>query len=572
MTEAVPAVAEEISAEVVIIGAGVVGALAAYVLKTRHNYDVALIDAGPRIDRVQALERLRASQKKGTNAPYENPWYAPYPNEGAVSNYYLQEGPKKFTFNGLFLRGVGGSSWHWTGHAERHYPNDFRMRSEYGVGVDWPMEYSEIVPYYEEVEREWGVAGSLADYIGPDRYGKEYPLPPVPMSYSDIQIGNAAATVDFSYQSKGLHFGPTRLAYGPYPHSRNSIPHDGRPQCCGNASCRFLCPIAAKYDASIHVTKAEQAGVRILDQRVVYRVDVGADNQVSGVRYLRPDRSEGRAVGRRYILAAHAIETPKLLLISRSERTPRGVANSSGMVGRNLIGTVDVNTQGLAPKPLYPYRGPVSATGGLKSLRDGPFRATHGAIATNFVNGAWDATLGPATYAKDLIDGNLSGPPLFGTALADKLKHDVARQLMLGSMIDVLPDPDNRIVPDESHADALGIPRPRISFRWDDYTERGVEVAHKMHQAVLDALGVPRKDQKPQKVEVETAIIVGTTVMGRDPRTSVVDSYCRSHDHRNLYVIGTGAYPTTGIVSPSLTAAALALRAVKQIHDEIPKG
>ncbi|MBP2300983.1 GMC family oxidoreductase [Azospirillum picis] len=559
-----PAPVETIEADIIIIGSGVVGGLAAYELAREHK--VAVIDAGPRIDRVEAVERFRASPLKGTNAPYENPWYAPQPNEQDVRNYYIQEvGKGQQRFQGLFLRGVGGSSWHWTGHAERHYPNDFRMRSAYGVGVDWPIEYSEILPYYTRAEAEWGVAGDGTDYIGPDRHGESFPLPKVPMSYTDLTVGGKAATVDFSYTCEGRRFGPTRLAFGPYPHSRNSIPHDGRPQCCGNASCRFICPIAAKYDASVHVTKAEERGARVFDKRVVYHIEVGSDGLVTGLRYRHPDGWEGRAVGRRYILAAHAIETPKLLLMSTGEYSRRGVANSSDMVGRNLIGLADVNTQGYAPHATFPYRGPVSATGGLKSLRDGDFRATHGAIATNFVNGGWNATLGPADRVQDLI-----AQGLFGEALNRTLRERTEREVMLGSMVDVLPNPNNRIVPDEKERDGLGFPRPRITFGWDDYTRRGIEVARQMHREVFKALqGTITEEITPA---VETAIIVGTTVMGRSPAASVVDPQCRAHDHRNLFIIGTGVYPTTGIVSPSLTAAALALRAADQIHHELSLG
>ncbi|MCG5242595.1 GMC oxidoreductase [Azospirillum doebereinerae] len=556
------AVVETVSADVVIIGAGVVGGLAACAL-ARHGHSVILLDSGPRIDRVEALERFRASPSKGANAPYENPWYAPQPDDTDLNNYYVQAGP--VAFQGLYIRGVGGSSWHWTGHAERHYPSDFRMKSTYGVGVDWPITYNDVLPYYLRAEQEWGVSGDASDYIGPNRHGETFPLPKVPMSYSDLQMGAAAATVDFGYESGGVVFPPKKLEYGPYPHSRNSVPYDGRPQCCGNASCRFLCPIAAKYDASVHVTKAELLGVRVLDKRVVTRVEVGSDGMVSGMRYKHPDGWEGRAIGRRYILAAHAIEAPKLLLNSKGERTPNGVANTSDMVGRNLIGLIDVNSQALSPTPTYPYRGPVSATGGLKSLRDGEFRRVHGAIATNFVNGGWNATLGPAQRAQDLISKGV-----FGEELNRRLRHDTEREVVLASMVDVLPNPENRIVPDETMRDALGIPRPKVSFRWDDYTERGIQVALKMHAEVFDAMKATDRTTIPP--EVETAIIAGTTVMGNDPRTSVVDASCCAHDHPNLYIIGTGVYPTTGIVSPSLTAAALALRAADQIHATFNQG
>ncbi|WP_448203552.1 FAD-dependent oxidoreductase [Azospirillum sp. sgz302134] len=557
-------VVEGISADVVIIGAGVAGGLAAYQL-ARYGHSVILLDAGPRIDRVEALERFRASPGKGSNAPYENSWYAPQPDDTDFGNYYVQQGPK--TFSAIYVRGVGGTSWHWTGHAERHYPNDFRMKSAYGVGVDWPIAYSDILPYYLRVEQEWGVSGDASDYIGPDRQGETFPLPKVPMTYCDHQIGGAAKATSFSYACNGKAFGPVDLAYGPYPHARNSVPYDGRPQCCGNASCRFLCPIAAKYDASVHVTKAELLGARVLDKRVVHRIEVGADGMVAGVRYRHPDGWEGRATGKRYILAAHAIETPKLLLMSKGERTPNGVANSSGKVGRNLIALADVNTMGLAPNPTYPYRGPVSATGGLKALRDGDFRKDHAAIATNFVNGGFNATLGPAQRAQTLISKGL-----FGAELADALEKQTAREVVLGSMVDVLPLDGNRVELDETRRDALGLPRPKITFTWDEYTERGIAVAKAMHDAILDQMGVPKETRQRAEPDIDAAVIAGTTRMGSNAGDSVVDSYCRAHDHPNLYIIGTGVYPTTGIVSPSMTAAALALRAADQIHANFGQG
>ena len=115
------------------------------------------------------------------------------------------------------------------------------------------------------------------------------------------------------------------------PHARNSIPFQNRPPCCGNNTCVPICPIGAKYDASVHARTAEEAGrARILDQAVAYRVQVDDQDRVSAIAFKRPDGSEQIAVGRYFVIAAHGVETPRLLLMSRSERFPDGVANSSG--------------------------------------------------------------------------------------------------------------------------------------------------------------------------------------------------------------------------------------------------
>src|SRR6185503_2041615 len=137
--------------------------------------------------------------------------------------------------------------------------------------------------------------------------------------------------------------------------------------------------IQAKYDATAHLAKAERAGARVEPQAIVNRIVVGPDRRVRSVRFLRPDRSEGEVTGRIFIIAAHAIETPKLMLLSAGPETPGGVANSSDQVGRNLLTQVDIGIQGLTREPIFPYRGPVS-TGGIKELRDGPFRGERAAV------------------------------------------------------------------------------------------------------------------------------------------------------------------------------------------------
>lgn len=138
------------------------------------------------------------------------------------------------------------------------------------------------------------------------------------------------------------------------PQARNSQPYDDRPPCCGNANCIPVCPIGAKYDGAVHAQKAEKAGARVVDQAIAHFVEVGADNRIAAIRYKRPDGSGQRVTGRIFILAAHAIETPKLLLLSRTDTRPNGVANSSDQVGRNLMDHPIQLSWALTRDPIYP--------------------------------------------------------------------------------------------------------------------------------------------------------------------------------------------------------------------------
>ncbi|MEZ4555652.1 MAG: GMC family oxidoreductase N-terminal domain-containing protein [Caldilineaceae bacterium] len=220
---------------------------------------------------------------------------------------------------------MGGTTWHWLGTSLRHLPADFAIRSRYGVGVDWPISYADLEPWYGAAEAELGVAGDSEEDLGSPR-SRDYPMPPLPLTYLDRQVATAADRLG--------------LAVKLTPQARNSIAFDDRPPCCGNATCVPICPVAAKYDATVHVRKALAHGVQVIEQAVVTRVEVDQNGWVTGLRYKRPDGSERRVTARVYVLAANAIETPKLLLMSRTGRYHLNyVANQSDQVGRNLMTT-----------------------------------------------------------------------------------------------------------------------------------------------------------------------------------------------------------------------------------------
>ncbi len=521
------------SADVVFVGSGIAAALAGAAI-AKAGFSVLFLEAGPRVDRGTAVTRFQYSSSKGQNSPYPDQPYAPQPEESDFSAYYVEAGPD--TFRGQQARIVGGTTWHWGGLAARFRPNDFKMHSKFGAGVDWPISYEDMEPWYQAAEEEIGVAGDDTADFGAPR-SKPFPMPPIPMTYADKQVGIAAKALGYSVL--------------PFPQARNSVWRDGRPQCCGNASCVPICPIQAKYDATHHLAIAERAGAHVEPQAVVHELVVDPDKRIAEVRYRRPDRSEGVATGKIVVIAAHTVETPKLLLLSTGDNAPTGVANSSDQVGRNLLSQIDVGIQGLTRDPVFTYRGPVS-TGGIAELRDGDFRSERAAIGISPSNEGWARAVGPFQAATTFIKQGLRGD-----ALKAAVRSHVARELIIGSSAEMLPNPDNRVTLSDQ-MDGIGIPRPKIAFKYDDYSARGLAVARDVQNKLMAALGATQIKQLGPIAD--SAIMGGTTRMGDDPRTSVVDRDLKSHDHPNLYIVGSSVFPSITANAPTLTIAALSAR------------
>lgn len=533
--------AEAYEADIVIVGAGVAGTLIGYQLASA-GARVVILESGPWVDRGEALLTYQLSLAKTPESPYPDLPYAPRPTVLDLDAYFVQDGPEQF--KSTYERRVGGTTWHWQGTAMRNLPNDFRMRTLYGIGEDWPLTYAELEPWYSAAEQELGVAG--ASDLGSPRSGP-YPLPPIPASYLDQQI-NAAL------QPHGLE-APVS------PHARNSVPFQNRPVCCGNNVCVPLCPIGAKYDASVHATLAQQAGAQLIDQAVVYKLDVSAEGAVERVHFKRPDGSDHTATGRFFVVAAHAIESAKLLLMSRSAALPAGVANRSDQVGRNLMDHPTLVSLCLAGEPIYPYRGPVEISG-IEQLRDGPFRSESAAFRVPIGNDGW--SFGGRIPTQ--LAGDMLAEQVRGAELRNALQDMSVRQVRLAALIEQLPDPNNRVtLADET--DALGLPRPKISYAYDEYVMRGRDEARKLADLVFDGLGATMRTHVEELFGA--GHIIGTYRMGTDPNSSVADASGRSHDHANLYLAGSGLFPSTATANPTLTIAALALRTADALQREL---
>ena len=521
--------------DVVIVGSGVAGALIGARLAAA-GAKVRFLEAGPRTERAAAVTRYRSGQYA-----YESPAWAPQPTTSDLDYYYVQDGPVKFSSD--YERRVGGTTWHWLGNCPRLLPSDFEMKTRFGVGVDWPFGYDQLETWYVDAEHELGVAGNSEHNDGSPR-SAPYPQPPLPLASGDLMFKEAAASL-------GLELLET-------PQARNSIDgYQKRPQCCGNATCIPVCPIQAKYDATYHLALAEVAGAELTENAVVYRIDIGSDGKVTKVQYKDPDGTSHDVTGRLFVIAANAIETPKLLLLSASENAPHGAANSSDQVGRHLADHPEARVSAKVPKPYVGYRGPLQLSG-IDQVREGDFRSRRGAIRLQVSHSVGS----PLNLAQNLIADGGVGPSLFA-----EIAKIAPYQVRLASMIEQLPDAENRVMIDETQVDALGIPRPKLTYSHDDYVQGGWDAANELHAQMLAAVGA--FDIQYDKELGGVGHLMGTVRMGDDPAGSVTDAFGRTHDHANLFLAGSGLFPTTGTANPTLTIAALALRSAAHIATEL---
>jgi choline dehydrogenase-like flavoprotein len=364
---------------------------------------------------------------------------------------------------------------------------------------------------------------------------RPYPLPGIPLPYG--------------FERLKARLAPLGYDVGIGPQARNSIPYDGRPACCGNNNCMPVCPIDAQYHGGISARKALDAGVKIIANAVVYKIEADDQGVIQAVHYLDRNKASHRVTGKQFVLTANGIESPKLLLLSTSDRYPNGIANSSGMVGRNLMDHPGSSVEFYADEPVWFGRGPMRP-GSINNLRDGDFRKDRSALRVDLANTS------PVRYLTE----RLVKQGFYGRALNDKLRWQAERFVQLKCLLEMLPEPENRVVLSKTEKDAWGIPRLEVYYRFPDYVHRGYDQSMQDFKKMVAEMGGTEAVYSKRGVYDNNQHITGTMIMGSDPTDSVVDADCRTHDHPNLYIAGTGIMPSASTVNSTLTGTALALR------------
>jgi fructose 5-dehydrogenase large subunit len=547
--------ASDYSADVVIVGTGVVGCLIAQ-QALDAGLSVLMLEAGPRVDRWRIVENFRnlppSLRLFHWNAPYPPKPWAPHleTRTAKEQEQYLQlEGPNARAYLQGYVRYAGGATWHWAGICWRLTPEDMRLKSLYGVGRDWPFSHDVIEPYYTRAEHAIGVSGPsdpMLQWPPNGKRSKPYPMGPIPFGPGEHRFTEAAARI-----------GMINL---PAPQARNSgVSYDGRPPCCGNNNCFPVCPIAAKYDAATALPKIEAKGGKILANAVVYRIETGEKNSIEAVHFFDPDKRSHRVTAKIFVIACNGIETPKLLLLSKDERNPNGVANSSDQVGRNMMDQPKLTAELELQEPLWTGVGPVQSSSILNTTQ-GEFRGRHAGAMFRMENFARSPLGAAAALKKGLV----------GKALDVEIRRLSACTARLTVEHEILPSANNRLTL-SSKKDWLGINKPNIYYDVGDYVRQSAkEYTVPRLQQLAAELGGTKFQLSPEFLNSDH--IMGGCVMGAEPATAVVDVDCRAHDHPNLFLPGGGAMPSATASNSTLTMAALALKAADAITDQLRHG
>ncbi len=451
--------------------------------------------------------------------------------------------PGKPGFDGERSRGLGGKTQLWNAVSLRFSQRDFKGRDHDGAGENWPFDYAEIAPYYDRIEREVGVCGNY-DHLEdlPDGIF----MPPAPLKCTDLAIKAGAAKLGVNV----IHVRKATL-------TRQS---KTRPAChfCGN--CMAGCDVAAKYNSlNVHMMPALKTGKLTLQQNsIVYDLPVSDEARVKEVRYFdRETRAQGVAQGRVVVVACACAQSIALLLMSKSSRFPNGLGNSSGELGKNFIPHITAGFEAFLEdfigKPTTDDQGFLDHAyiPSFMHKRKRDYARSFG-VQFNYQN---HRTAGWARSMKGM-----------GKAYKDAVKAHYPAYLVFTGYHEMLPNPDSYIDLDPDNLDEYGLPQPRRHWKLTDSDWKLHEDMNKWCKEILESSRAQIHSTSPKPA---TNHEVGGCRMGRDPKTSVLDPFCRSHDVPNLYVVDASVFPSSSEKNPTLTIMALATRTADHIADRL---
>ena len=525
--------ASVIEADICIIGGGITAAMVALRLAEDTSASIAVVEAGGRTDPLE--ERFEARQR------YMDYGDTPYPGDHIPDQ----------TARGIMSRSMvlGGQAMHWGGTTPRFTPEDFRVRSLYGVGTDWPIDYDELEPFYQEAEERIGVSGEQ----GPgelDPRSSPYPMPAIPLSWTLDRLKEWG-------ERSGIPFWANPVA-------KNSVPYRGRNVCQRCDTCT-ICPTGAKYTPDFSFNQLlEEGRIELHLNTLVRRLELeDATDRIEVAQAVNLESGEEVELrARSFVLASGYAWGPHLLLLSANSRYPDGLANRTGNVGCWMTGHRPVSAYVEVPMELYPGIYSRHSLISNRFRRPGPLdRYLRHDLRI------WESEVGRQPRLRD-DDGTL----LLGDAvMADWRSRGSQGAARLRGYYDVLPSRESRLTLDSSLRNDLGDPLPRV-----DFVDSEASLALRQHSAdsirgvfsdLVRAGGGRMLRSGVQDIYDHPG---GGARMGDDPESSVVDRWGRTHDHENLWVVGAPTMVTGGCANGTLTFSALSLRSASELGKEFP--
>ena len=522
----------EAAADVLVIGSGAAGAALSMRLSER-GASVVCLEQGDWIDRSRLPKAHLDWEVRGRRFWAANPnvrrWPADYPvgsdGDNPVDIY--------------MYNGVGGSTVGFAGNYWRLAPSDFRVRTLDGVGVDWPLTYEDLAPYYTINESVVGVAGLANDPCSPER--DALPLPPAP-------LGRPGELLRDAYEKLGWYWWPTEQAIA-------TAAHAGRPACDNRGWCTFGCPQASLGTADVtYWPTALKNGVELRTNARVREIATGPDGRATGAIYYDQDGVIREARAAVVVVACGGLGTPRLLLLSSSPSHPNGLANSSGLVGKNLMTHVQSFAVGLFDEAVEGWHGTWGGTVSTRQFYEtDPSRGYMRGFIMSGCRG-WS----PLNLALQVAPWG----PGHHSALEQRINHEIVMYLCGED----LPEEWNRVELDWEHLDQFGMPGIRTHYTLGENSKRlgNDMIAHGRH--VLEAAGATSVRDFGLS-PIWGWHLLGTARMGDDPQSSVVDASNQAHDVPRLFVVDGSSLPTSGGVNPTATIQALALRCADKIWD-----
>jgi choline dehydrogenase-like flavoprotein len=527
--------------DICVIGSGPAGAFVAH----------ELVAAGARVILVEAGEAVtpgRLTHLPPSAFKHRGTWderQAPYYPDGIGDEVRYQT--KAISVDRI--RVLGGRSVHWNAVCLRFSPDDFREKSRGGVEEDWPISYDDLAPHYAYVERTIGVCGTREGLsVLPDG---EFYAPPPPLRCAEQMAGEAC-------RRAGLRLIPTRKALQVGPGGPRAPCHY-----CGR--CMLGCDVGAIFTTPNTLLPRALATGRLTlrTNALVRQLLVDDDGLVRAASVVdRVTKRDEEIDARRFVVSCGSIESARLLLNSACPRHPNGLANSSDLVGRNLTGH--------AVGTLYGYLPPLA---GSRKTREPRGALDHSYIPRPAVTGAKHVGgFGVQVQYADLdFPHHASRIKGFGAAFKAAVKRLQPALLQMGGFAKVIAQAENRVTVEPSRLDRYGIPSPAVRFAFGD-NDRA------LFADMMDRLSAVYDEAKAEMVFKEQRLNglasheTGTCRMGDDPKTSVLDPFCRAHDARNLFVVDGSPFVTLPEKNPTLTIMALAVRTARHIADESKRG